>query len=54
MAILLAAGVPYDDGFDSRSVAAIVPLLVGLAGIARCGWGLTKEERRNRGERRDH
>ena len=38
MAILLGAKVPYERWLRFASMAAIVPLLVGLAGIAAAVW----------------
>jgi uncharacterized ion transporter superfamily protein YfcC len=38
MAILLAAGVPFERWLRFAGVATIVPLLVGLAGIAAAVW----------------
>ena len=38
MAILLGARVPYERWLRFASLAAIVPLLVGLAGIAAAVW----------------
>ena len=38
MAILLAAGVPYERWLRFAVVAVMIPLLVGLAGIAAAVW----------------
>jgi len=38
MAVLLAAGVPYQRWLRFAIAATIVPLLIGLAGIAAALW----------------
>jgi uncharacterized ion transporter superfamily protein YfcC len=38
MAILLGARVPYERWLRFASMAVILPLLVGLAGIAAAVW----------------